>query len=113
MEFLLYIVSIGCIIFITFRIGKFFNHLSDYMKNNSNLRNSSSSNSIISDNNITQAEEMSFLDINNDKKTILNPVMSSEPDRDRKIHFNDSDFLVPEHLTEDEKQLLEQFYGKS
>ena len=40
------------------------------------------------------------------------PVMTSEPDRDRKIRFDRADILIPEKLTEEEKQLLEDFYGK-
>jgi hypothetical protein len=40
------------------------------------------------------------------------PVMSSTPNRDRKVHFSSADFYVPEGLSEAEKQTLEQFYGK-
>lgn len=40
------------------------------------------------------------------------PVMSSEPSRERKIHFDRADILIPENLTESEKQILESFYSK-
>lgn len=41
------------------------------------------------------------------------PVMTSVPDRDRLVHFDrDDECLIPFNLTEEQKQILEDFYRK-
>lgn len=40
------------------------------------------------------------------------PVMSSTLDVDRKVRLNRDDMLIPQNLSERDKQILEEFYGR-
>jgi hypothetical protein len=40
------------------------------------------------------------------------PVISSTIDLDRKVHIDTEDILIPQNLSERDKRILEEFYGR-
>ena len=40
------------------------------------------------------------------------PVIASTLDLDRKVHLNSADILIPDNLSERDKRILEEFYGR-
>jgi hypothetical protein len=47
-----------------------------------------------------------------DKQLEFEPIISSAVNKNRRIHTSTTEFLVPENLSESEKQCLEEFYSK-